>query len=100
MFKFKKDKRETGLWLIGNPDVNTTIKLGSMKVGWINAPSWSTAQEWTIWMHVHGNRGNPNCDWHNKKLAVRFDTEPEAREWLKKNFAKVCSLGLHEMEID
>lgn len=88
---FKKHARETGLRAVGNPYPDTDIKLGGKKVGYLDAPSWNSAdRQWRIRFAIKRQQapGFPaNFDWVT--LTARFDTEPEAREFVKQNIEKI-----------
>jgi hypothetical protein len=95
-FTFKKADRETGLRSVGNPYPSTDIKLGGKVVGHINPPSWrSRDHKWGIVLAIKCDE-NPGWIWRN--LKKRFDSEPEAREFLKSNSLKLIGLGLYQFE--
>ncbi len=88
-FRFKKEPRETGLRAVGHPHANTKIKLDGGEVGWIHAPSWSTKDnKWEVWIRVKQDGEN----WANRKLKPRFDSEPEAREYLNARFEALSKI--------
>jgi hypothetical protein len=83
---FKKEPKCTGLARIGEPYPNTNIKVNKDAVGVIAAPRWNTPDnKWEVRFTVKGSNGNPNCHWHWIRVKKRFDTESEAREWVKNN---------------
>ena len=93
-FTFRKDPRETGLAGVGNPYPNTNIKWEKKVVGCISAPSWNTTDnKWGIRLMVKKDE-RPGWAW--VRLKARFDTEPEAREFLNENVEKLVVIGLHQ----
>lgn len=97
-FTFKKEPRETGLAAVGAGDPNTIIKLEKQQVGLIVGPNWRSKDElWRIQLTVVDEK-ELNCGWKWVTLKAKFETEPEARVYLKENFDRVCALGLHKLE--
>jgi hypothetical protein len=91
---FKKDPNPTGLSSVGNPHPNTNIKINKKVVGTIYGPTWrSEKHTWKICLSIEKNYimedGNPNCTWKNVVLKVDFETEKDARIWLKENIDRL-----------
>lgn len=83
---FKKGETPTGLSSVGNSRPNTDIKVNKKKVGMIYSPSWRSEDwVWSVGFMVKKiiPDDNPNCDWKWIWLKKKFDTEPEAREYIK-----------------
>jgi hypothetical protein len=96
-FTFKKQKPLTGLMGVGNPYPNTTIKHDKMVVGYIYAPTWQTKDgKWSISLKI----SDPEDRWHWSRLKARFDSEPEARNFLNTHAEKILSFNLHHDEPD
>lgn len=96
-FTFKKEPRETGLAAVGAGDPDTIIKLEKKQVGYISGPNWrSTDQLWRVRLTKVDEK--ESCGWKWVTLAKKFDTEPEARAYLKENFDRICAIGLHKLE--
>lgn len=93
---FKKEKPETGLAAIGNPYPNTQIKVDGKQVGYIYAPTWSiTDRKWKVSLAV--KEGDTRWKWIFVK--TRFDTEPDARSWVKNKLEAVAkTYTLHSFE--
>ena len=55
--------------------------------------AWDTTHSWKVRFSVVkkdiGEDGNLNCDWKWIKLKKEFETEPEAREAVKKALPKI-----------
>jgi hypothetical protein len=89
---FKKRPRNTRLSAVGHPESDVDIKLDKKIIGWLSAPSWQTEDnKWGIWFHVMKNEpdNNPNCDWKNISLKIRFASEQEARDFIKLNINQI-----------
>ncbi len=105
-FTFKKEPRVSGLAAIGNPNPDTQIKLNKKECGRIVGPVWSSTDKmWTIRFTVKKTvpDDNPNCDWKWVQFKKKFETEPEAREYITQNAEKILnesSLTLHYFEDD
>lgn len=85
---FKKEKRETGRMGVGRPYQSVYIKVNKKICGMINAPTWQTKDnKWSVSLSVIKNDimedGNENCDWMNKQFRQRFDTEEDARIFVR-----------------
>ena len=87
-FTFRKEPRETGLSSIANPNPSTKVKLNGKVVGMIAAPSRFGESKWAprITIKKEITTDSP-CPWKWIFFKAKFDTEPEAREWFKKNEA-------------
>jgi hypothetical protein len=95
-FTFKKQPRETGLASVGNPYPDTDIKLNKKIVGQIVAPNWASKDGlWYIRLTRKKEGG-----WLWVQIKQKFESEPEAREWLQTNAEKVIALDLHSEEPD
>lgn len=102
-FTFKKEPQTTGLAGVGNPYPNTAIKHKKKEVGVIYAPTWQTKDDkWSISLMVlkKEDEEQGNCEWNWISLKARFDSEPEAREFLKEHVEGVLAKGLHHAEDD
>lgn len=98
-FTFKKGVKETGLAAIGNPYAYTTIRLKGKDVGSIVPPSrWDNYQDnkWSIRLHVVD--AEKQCGWKNITLKARFDTEPEAREFINLHADAIFAKGLNPLD--
>lgn len=97
-FSFKKEPRETGLASVGNPHPSTVIKLEKKQVGTIIAPNWQTEDGlWGVNLMI---KNDSSLGWKWMRLKKRFESEPEARTYLKNNFERIKSYGLHQMDTD
>lgn len=95
-FTFKKEKPQTGLASVGNPNPDTIIKLDRMQVGSIVAPWWSSEDnKWAVRL-IQAVEGDQEFRWVT--LKKRFDEEPEARQYLNDNFDRIVAIGLHKIE--
>lgn len=87
-FTFKKEPKMTGLASIGhNP--GTFIKYGGRVVGFISAPQWSSKDNlcrirFSVLKSDLNEDGNPNCKWKWIQLKATFESDGEARDFLKK----------------
>ncbi len=95
---FKKEPREPGLAAIGIGQ-NVKIKADGKKVGWIQAWSWRNSN-YSVWLHVKGNDGNPNCDWHNECVKNDIPDEQAARLYVKTHWEELQAKGLHQFDGD
>jgi hypothetical protein len=95
-FTFKKEPAETGLRAVGYPNPNTVIKFEKLPVGLIVSPCWSSKDyRWRIQLRVSRQPTTDDpCEFRNVYLKTRFETEPEARVFLQKNFDAIVALGL------
>ena len=95
-FTFKKQRLETGLAAVGNSYPTTTIKHQKMEVGAIYPPNWRTEDNlWRVRLMV-GTEEN----WTWKEFKRKFETEPEARQFLKDNAEQIIALGLFHIDPD
>lgn len=88
---FKKQPKTTGRAGIGHPYSSTDILGDKKDVGIIVAPNWQTKDNlWRVRFVVEKNEvyndGNKNCPWMWVGVKARFETEAEAREWVKANW--------------
>jgi hypothetical protein len=83
-FTFKKGQRATGLAAVGSPNPDTNIKIGGKFVGYIGAPHATTRDHWMIAFATVAPPGN-SMEWSWIFLSKKFQTEPEAREFVLKN---------------
>lgn len=97
-FTFRKQKRETGLAAVARPYSSTVIKHNKLQVGYIHAPDAFTDQHWIIRLRLVD--GKQKCGFHWVCVKHKFNSEPEARQWLKTNCEKLLALNLHHMEDD
>lgn len=83
---FKKDEPETGLRAIGNHGRGVTIKVNKKTMGYISAPNWQR-DGWSIGIQIRKDEkhtdNNPNCPWKWIYFKQKFDTEAEARQYIK-----------------
>lgn len=87
---FKKEPAERGLSSVGNPHPDTLIKVDKKEVGTISGPSWrSNDHKWVINLRIIDPNDPEKKKWKNVLLKARFDTEDEARLWLKANLEKI-----------
>lgn len=99
-FTFKKDAQMTGLAGVGNPRPDTRIKMNKQEIGCISAPNWQSKDDkWTVRFTVtkEATKEDP-CEWKWVTVSKRFDSEPEARLFVKANLETVLSknkLTLH-----
>lgn len=98
-FTFKKEARETGLATVARPEPDTRIKLKGKEVGMILAPhAFSRDDKWEVWFIIDDTSGG-NSDWKWTVLKKRFDTEPEAREWLQARRAAILNqFAIHPLD--
>jgi hypothetical protein len=99
-FTFKKQPVETGLRSIGYSNPNTDVKFNKHIIGEIVAPCWSSNDhKWFIRFMV---RREPTEQWSAefcwKTIKKRFDTEPEARQYILENSDKLEKEDLHWFE--
>ena len=93
---FKKHPRETGLAAIGHPYQSVDIKLNKQCIGMIDAPNWQKAQ-WRIRITIKDSE--QFCGWRWIQFKTKFDTEEEAREWVKTNLKAISEeYELHVFE--
>ena len=99
---FKKDKKPTGLYSVGHPYPETYIKIGGKEVGYISPPSWETDSHiWKVRIAVKKDKpdNNPNCDWRWAIMGKKFDTESDARIWIKDMIVEISEIyKLHYFE--
>lgn len=91
---FKKDKKETGLAGIVHPYPTTRIKLNKMEVGAIYPPTWQTPDhKWSVAIMVKtAEDAKYTSGWKWITFKARHDSEEQAREWVKNNWAKIEKL--------
>lgn len=99
-FTFKKDAKMTGLAAVGNSYPDTRIKVNKQETGCISAPNWhSKHNKWTVrFMVVKEATKEDPCEWKWMTVSKRFDSEPEARLFVKAHLETVLSknkLTLH-----
>lgn len=100
-FTFRRHKLATGLFAVGHTEADVDIKLDRMVVGIIYAPSWQTKDhKWSVNFMMEGNDDNPNCDWRWMAVKERFDTEEQARQWVKDRADKIKKWKIHREEPD
>lgn len=93
---FKKDKPQTGLMTVGHPYLPTSIKLDGMLIGTIYPPNYQK-QHWEIGLIVSQTGGN--CPWGWLSLKRKYDSEPEARQFIKDNLETIRKkYDLHPIE--
>lgn len=101
-FTFKKDKAETGLAAVGNSHPDTNIKVSGLVVGYIAAPNWRTeSNHWKVRLAIAKERTKEDpAPFKWITLKKRFDSEPEAREFIKGGIIKEmldwCKWELHQ----
>jgi len=90
-FRFRKKPQPTGLYSIGKLFPDTLIKYKKTKVGYISAPSWHTADgKWRIWFITKELN-----TWKLTAINSVFNTESDAREWIKNNAKSIIALNLY-----
>jgi hypothetical protein len=87
---FKRGKEETGLAAIGHPFAGVDIKLNKKIIGRISPPHWNK-EGWSILLSVKEEESNnaSNCNWKNIFFKKRFNTEEDARQWVKDNLKSI-----------
>jgi hypothetical protein len=86
-FTFKKQKRATGLAAVCEPWPNTTIKLGSRST------------QWRVMLCLKDEQ--QTCGWRWAQLKGRWDSEQEARQWLKELGPELQQkFELHKLDFD
>lgn len=88
---FKKRAKERGLGGIARPKAHVDIKLNGKICGSINPPlvndPWNKANGWKVYFVVIkadiNEDNNPNCEWKWIGMKPVFETENEAREYVK-----------------
>lgn len=93
-FTFKKLPRETGLAGVANPYPGTDIKHNRKIVGLIVPPNWQR-DKWEVRLMQE-----KDGKWKWIHVKQKFDTEPDAREWVKSHTEFLATLNLHHMEPD
>jgi len=89
---FKKEKAETGLAAVGYSRQSVSIKLNKLFCGLIKAPNWMTKDnKYGISVTVYKDeiKEGENCDWCWITFKQRFDTEEDARQWVKDNLKAI-----------
>lgn len=91
---FRKETPETGLRAIANPYPGTDITWGREGVvGRISPPSARAlggSDTWGIRFIVEKEPTVEDpCDWKWVALKKTFETEPEARAWVRENWAAI-----------
>jgi hypothetical protein len=95
---FKKEPRATGLFRASEPDPSTSIKADGKKVGYIKPPNWWERDErkWKISLAVKDS-GRSGFKW--TRLLARFDSEPNARAFVREHWATIeFQFALHQFE--
>lgn len=98
---FKRGPRPTGLFSVGHPNADTEIKLDKKLVGMIYAPDWQTKDgKWSAHFMVFKSKPDEdkreNCPWKWVQLSKRFDSEEEAREYVKLRLNLILKLNLRK----
>lgn len=101
-FTYRKYPKETGVRAIGYSLQSSDIKLQGRKVGVLRAPCWSTEDcKWSILFHISREPTTSDpCPFSNKILKNRFNTEADAKDFLKKRFKDILKLNLYQLEDD
>lgn len=102
-FKFRKEKRATGLAAVGEPHSRVRIKINKDVVGMIFPPIWSdNHSDWIVRFRLtkEPTKESP-ADFKWVQLKMRFADEKSAREHLEKPevFESSVKLGFH-CEVD
>jgi hypothetical protein len=99
---FKKWDKLTGLTSIGYSNRRVDIKLNGRVIGVIQAPNWQTKPVWKIKFMVIkydiNEDSNPNCKYKWIKVKQEFDTEKDARQYIKYHTANILKLNFHYLE--
>lgn len=78
---FKKHPKERGLAAVGSGQPSVDIKFNKKIIGLIKSPSWYAKDNfWRVRLTVKDDLG---FRWVT--LKAKFETENEAREWVKQN---------------
>lgn len=90
-FTFRKEPRETGLRAVGHPYPATAIKFSGEEIGRISPPWFGSKDgKWGVGLRVL-EKASDSCEWGWMFFKARFDTEPEAREFVTRNQATILS---------
>lgn len=97
---FKKEKKETGLSGVGNPRPNTQIKMDGLVVGLIAAPNWRTKTDlWSVRLaKVQEPTDSDPAPFRWVSLAKKFESESNAREYIKDGVLKRLGFELYQFE--
>lgn len=100
-FTFKKRPKNTGLSGVGYPYPDTYIKLDKKYVGYISAPNWQTKDNlWRVrfMKKKEITKADPSpFSWTS--LSKVFETEQEAREFIKRNSKLIQqNINLYQQE--
>lgn len=87
-FTFKTEK-PTGKWRSFDSD-NHIIKLNKIKIGNISSLEPFFIRLKIIKKDIMED-GNPNCEWKWIKLAIKFNSLSDAKEWMQINFKKITT---------
>jgi len=90
---FKKQSRSTGLMSVGHPFPITDIKINKKIMGYISPPAWDTKNVWTIHYSIKKSvpDNNMNCDWKWLNVPNEFDTEKDARLFVKEHIQSIIN---------
>jgi len=95
---FKKDKPLTGLMVVGNSYQGSDIKIDGRVCGYISAPNWQTEDN-KFGIRFAIKEKQENCDWKLITLKGRFDSDADARLFVKENIEKIMEkYTLHYFE--
>lgn len=90
---FKRDAAITGLAGVGYSKQGSDIKVNKKVVGSIDAPNWQTKDNFfrislMIIKDDINSDGNPNCPWKRIRLKNTFESDADAREFIKRTLKK------------
>lgn len=98
---FKREPKETGLYAIGNSTPGVNIKYNKKWFGYITPPSWQH-HGWDVSFMVYKDNimedKNPNCDWKWVYIKQKFETEEEARQYMKDHEKEITAMNLRFSE--
>lgn len=91
---FKKHPRATGRAAVGYPHQDVDIKWNKKVIGYIHAPTWQDKDnKWAIRLSTKKQDiledGNANCTWKWVFLKTEFNSEEDARDYLKRNIGEI-----------
>ena len=99
-FTFKKQKEETGLAAVGYPYPDVDIKANKKVVGYISAPNRQTkGHKWKVRfaMKKESTTASP-ADFKWVSALESFESEDDARQWIKENAEELSKLDLYYFE--
>jgi len=97
---FKKMPRATGLAGVAEPNPPTEIKGDGKTIGQIIPPHYSDKDYvWRVYLYIKREPTPQDpCEWRSACLKKTFQTEPEARQFLKDNWAELSKKDIHKFD--